>query len=887
MVDAGSTAAAGCLEHSLRFTSSGAGGADWRPAIRRWTCAAILALVAIVSFVSPAAAQDSQSERDKIYEKVFGKKPQKQQEQHTQVPLIVDDRQLAELPAVIPENMQAVRVAAGPLLEALKPLLVPEVLAKLDQQKTADGYFTLQGLHDAGLDSTFDESALVLVMTVPGALRTVQVIDIAGRTPPAGLGSNVVPPASVSSYLNLRGGIEYIDSGTPQGLQPLNLSMQSATNVLGNVLQGDLNYLESGGRRFQRGNVSMIHDDTDHAVRYQLGDLSYPATGFQSFEPLGGITIARNFSLQPYRVVQPAGQQDFVLQSPSRVEVLVNGQPMQYLQLPAGRYSLQDFPFTQGTNNIQLKVTDPTGQVSIINAPFFFGSNLLQPGETEFSYSVGEPTSSNNGLMRYDSHLPAFSGFHRVGVSDNLTLGLNAQGDGRQQLVGVEISTATPVGSISLNLAGSQGGPTSGSPLAGSVQYSFYDPGASTDSARGLQFSATYKGANFATLGTSTATTQLIAAAGSSLTPVTVPSTVLNPNKLDLDLGFVQALPYKISGGISGSYRFERGAPNATSVDLSLRKFLTQEVSMNFDLIRATGTSSAGISGLVTFTVQLGASGQTVSTSYATQNATETANWSYAPPVDVDHPAANVTVSNSDQQQLLNGNVSYITSRVETNLTHLESYPVGANNAGTGHSGTTSLQFGTALVFADGHYGIGRPIADSFAMVIPHPNLSGLTVGVNPVGEQNQAEADWLGPAVLSNLSSYRPNEVRVVVPDLPLGYDLGPDVFAFTPLFNSGAVLHVGQDAVVLLDGTAVGVDGQPVQLADGMATPVDDKTAKPVEFFTNRAGRFRVQDMKPGSYILTFPAYPTASVRITIPAGTVGIYRIGTIKVANGSSP
>lgn len=849
-----------------------------------------LCFLVAVSVVPGAAAQSSDDARDKIFEQVFGRKPQQRQEQQTQLPLIIDNRQMAELPAVIPVDMQAVKIAAQPLIDALKPLVVPAVLEKLAQQKTPDGFFTLERLGRAGLATSFDEAALALVMTVPGELRALQVIDMAGRTPPNGLGANAVPPATVSSYLNLRGGIDYVDSagiGSAAGLQPLNLAMESASEIMGNVLQGDMNYVESGGRRFQRGNVSVIHDDPDHAVRYQAGDLSYPVTGFQSFQPLGGITIARNFSLQPYRLVQPAGQQEFVLQDPSRVEVLVNGQPMQFLQLPAGRYSLQDFPFTQGTNNVQLRVVNGAGQVSVITAPFFFSSNLLQPGESEFAYSVGEPSSAVNGLTGYNAH-PAFSGFHRVGVLDNLTLGLNVQGDANQQLAGAEISGALAFGSFRIDVAGSEGGPGAGSPYAASLQYSYYDPSQSAQSARGVQFSATYKGANFAPLGTSTsfATTTLAAASPVAVTAVVTPNTVLNPNKLDLDLGYVQALPYGITAGLSGSYRVERDASRATSVDLSFRRFLTERFSVNTDVNYSLGAENSGLSALVTLTLQLGNSGQSVTTSYETQHAAETVNWSYVPPVDVDHPAMSVTAGNSDQQRLLGGSVAYNTTRLETSLTHEETSPVGNDNAGSGRTGITSLQFGTALVFADGHYAIARPVGDSFAMVIPHPNLSGLTVGVNPVDNQNLAQTDLLGPAVLSNLSSYRPNEVRVVVPDLPLGYDLGPDVFSVTPSFDSGAVIHVGQDAVVLLDGIAVGVDGKPIQLADGLATPVGDKAAKPIEFFTNRTGRFRVQDLKPGSYTLTFPAYPTAVVRITIPAGTIGIYRIGTIKVSNGST-
>jgi outer membrane usher protein len=861
---------------------------------------ALLALLAGMSAAAPAPAQDAaQSERDKIFEQVFGRKPQAQPDQHTQLPLVIDDRQVAELPVVIPSSAQQVKISAEPLLAVMKLRLLPAAFERLAHQKTEDGFFTLDGLKKAGLATTFDETALVLLMTVPPEVRAVQVIDIAGRTPAAALGVNPVPTADVSSYFNVRGGLDYLTSSVATGvgngsagLQPLNLAMESATNVMGNVLQGYVNYIESGlGPRFQRGNVSLIHDDPDAAVRYQAGDLSYPVTGFQAFEPLGGITIARNFSLKPYELVQPGGQQEFVLQDPSRVEVLVNGQPMQFLQLPAGRYSLRDFPFTQGTNNVQLVATNSAGQTSVINSPYFFSTNLLAQGQSEFSYSLGVPSIATTGVTGYETNLPAFSGFHRFGLTDALTLGLNLQGDGQQQLLGGEISAANVLGSFRLDVAGSHGGPVAGSPLASSLQWSYYDAGKSAAAARGIQFSATYRGANFAPLGTSTstaaATTSLAAASPVSVTTVTTPTTVLNPDKLNLALGYIQALPFDITGGISGTYGVERDAPRTSSVDLSFRRFLTPLIMANLDLNHTTGLDNNGYSVLLTLSFQLGTSGQTVTTSYDTQHNAATANWSYTPPVDVDVPAATVTASNSDQQRLLDGAVTYNTSRFETTLTQQETMPVGANNAGTGRTGLTNLQFGTALVFADGHFAIGRPVADSFALVVPHPTLAGLTVGVDPIDDYTLAEADALGPGVLSNLSSYRPNEVRVTVPKLPLGYDLGPDVFTVSPSFDSGAVIHVGKDAVVLLDGIAVGVDGKPIALADALATPTGGKKGKPLEFFTNRSGRFRIPDMNPGSYDLTFPAYPNAVVRITIPPGTVGIYRIGTIKVTNGSSP
>ena len=50
--------------------------------------------------------------------------------------------------------------------------------------------------------------------------------------------------------------------------------------------------------------------------------------GFQSYQSLLGLTVARNFSLQPYRITQPLGQTSFFLKAPSKVEVLVNGRAL-------------------------------------------------------------------------------------------------------------------------------------------------------------------------------------------------------------------------------------------------------------------------------------------------------------------------------------------------------------------------------------------------------------------------------------------------------------------------------------------------------------------------------------------------------------------------------
>lgn len=852
-----------------------------------------------------AAAQESdstQSERDKIFEKAFGKKPQspqqqKQQPQQQQIrlPVVINGQQAAHVPVLLSQSIADTKIPAAPLLDVLRPLLVPEALAAVEKEKTPDEYLSVGALHDAGLEARIDEATLSLVIEIPVKLKALQVLRVANRQPLAA-GTTAAPSAAVSSYLNMRGGIDYLHAatpGTPVGTQPLNLAFESGTNVEGNVLQGDMNYVESGGRRFQRGDVSVVHDDTDNAVRYQAGDLAYPVTGFQSFEPLGGITIARNFSLQPYRVVQPAGQQDFVLTNPSRVEVIINGQPAQVLQLPAGRYSLRDFPFTQGANNVQLNVTDSVGRTTVINAPYFFNDNLLLPGESEFSYSVGLPSTEVNGLRQYSSRFPSFSAFHRLGLTDSVTSGANFQGNDLQQLAGAEISAATLVGNFSLNLAGSHD-TILGSDTAASLQYNYLDINTAALSNRGVQFSAIYHGARFTTLGAgpsgsvSSGATVPLVASPSSISPITpLPSIptptntpTFNPDKLDLNVGYFQALPYNFTGSVGATYGVVRGGRDTNSVDLSLRRFITSSLTGGLDVSHTDdATGRHEYRAIFTFTLSFPGNRQFLTTAYDTHQNTTQLNYQYVPPIDVGYPSANLNLSNNDQQRLLGGEVSYNTSRFESTVAHDETLPVGSNGAGLQR--LSSFRFGTSLLFADGHYSVGRPVTDSFVLVVPRENLAGLTVGVNPIGEDYTAQVDFLGPAAISNVTAYQQITTQVVVPDLPIGYDLGQDLFSIQPSYHSGTIIEVGGDAVVLVDGTLIGGDGGPLALTAGLAV-AEGGTGKPIEFFTNRNGRFRIEGVKPGTYALSFPGLPKASASVTIPPNTKGIYRVGKIGIS-----
>ena len=782
-----------------------------------------------------------------------------------------------QVPVVIPEDLSATMISARPLIDGLRGLLEPMVLSKIDQHKNSDGYLTIGDLRGAGIDARIDEVELLLILAIPVEMRSRQVIDL-GNPGPRLAFAEAIHPADFSSFFNIQGNVDYLHQGAPGenvGLQPLNMAFESATNLYGNVLQSDFTYSQNSPRPLQRGDVSAIHDDPVNAVRYQAGDLAYPVTGFQSFQPIGGVTLARNFSLQPYRAVQPSGNEEFTLTSASRVEVFVNGQRTEILRLQPGRYNLLNFPFTQGANNVELRITDAAGRVSALALPFFFSNDLLAEGLSEFAYSVGVPSVDVDGARKYRSGTPSVSAFHRLGLSDTLTVGGNFQGNNQQQLTGAEISTATPFGNFRLDIAGSHIDSV-GNDLSSRLQYNFIEAQAPDSTNRALQLAATYTGPNFAPLG----------AATTNNVGVVNPS---NPVVLNLSMGYFQTLPYEITGGIAISRQFERDLPDGSTVDLSFRRFLTPRISASVDLSRNDiPTLPKDYRALLTLTLQFDKDRQFVTTSYDTRRNTSTVNWQYLPPADVRFPAANVNLSNSDSQRLAGGQVSYNTSRLETTLTRDETFSNGS--AGGNVERRSSLGFGTAFLFADGHYTIGRPVADSFALIVPHPALAGLTVGADPVtiGDEKVpdhylAEADLFGPAALSNMPAYQVNATKVVVPDLPVGYTLGPDQFQTVPSFHSGAVIEVGTDAVVVLDGILADRNGKRLSLAAGEIEEVSAGGGKLLTFFTNRAGRFRIDGMKPGNYQLSIPALPGHIARIAVPPDAKGIYRIGTIEVSD----
>ena len=137
---------------------------------------------------------------------------------------------------------------------------------------------------------------------------------------------------------------------------------------------------------FKRRRSRLVYDFADEEIRIQAGDADVYGTGYQSAPDVLGVTVEKSpRKLSPGENIRATGKSSFRIERPSDVEVLVNGAISQKLRLRAGNYNLSDLPLATGANEVQLIITDDTGERRTLAFTTFFDGNLLGEGKHEWS----------------------------------------------------------------------------------------------------------------------------------------------------------------------------------------------------------------------------------------------------------------------------------------------------------------------------------------------------------------------------------------------------------------------------------------------------------------------------------------------------------------------
>ncbi|HSM81088.1 MAG TPA: fimbria/pilus outer membrane usher protein [Nodosilinea sp.] len=776
------------------------------------------------------------------------------------MPILLNDQPAGQGLVLVPGGSQVdVQVATDDFLTALAPVLRPNIAAQLAAAQT-DGILPLEIIRATGIAVNFDSSRLELQVTIPAALRQTAVVDVGPNAAPAEL-AQALRPSPVSGYLNLRGSQAVVWTGNGNtGRQPLQLNLDGALNLNGWVLESSLGFTE-GTTGWQRGPIRLVHDDTAAAIRYQLGDIATPVRGYQASLPTLGVTVARNFALQPYQITRPISRFEFFLERPSTVEVFINGQSVQTLRLDPGPQDVRNLPLRGGINGVQLVITDDLGRVQQLDFATGVSGDLLAPGVQQFAYSLGFPAlGSGSSPQGYNLNQPTLTLAHRAGVTDNLTLGGYLQGDLSTQMVGVEGTWATTVGTVGWDAALSLD-QAHGLDGAARLYYDWFFQGATSAASRSLRLAAEYRGANFMTVADD------------------LPS---NGTGLDLSLTYSQPIFEHGRATLSGRYQVTRDQPShAYSIALGLSQPIARHLSLNTSAsygVNAQGQAEPRL--FVGLSAALPRQRQFVNTATTVDSngLANRLNWSYSSPVPVGGLSTALTATTRDRTLSLLSQTRYQGYRADITLDHSLDIPRHSPSPTTA---TTRLTWGTALVFADGVFGWSRPIDNSFALVTRQGSAQDHLVQVNPSSFGDIARADALGPAVVP-LSPYNLTTLAVDAPDLPLGSDLGNSSYQLFPSYRSGTLIRVGSEATVLLRGVLVDSQGNPLALQHGRIVSLSDPAWPAVELITNRTGRFAAQGLKPGRYEVRLFGSDSPVTTFEIPPDTAGVYTL-----ENPSSP
>lgn len=713
--------------------------------------------------------------------------------------------------------------SADRLLVLLAPRLAPSLIERLRARLAERGTIGRADLEGVGVGIRYDPLTLQLVMDIAPASRATRSVTL-GDDAARGTVSYVAP-ADFSAYLNIRGSMDWVQQGTDKGLAAPITFLDGAMRAGGVVLESEANWQAGArGTDLQRRGTRFIYDDRNHLIRWAGGDLQTLARGFQAAPEISGLSISRFYSLlDPQRILRPRGNRSFRIERRSVVEVRVNGQLVRRLELDPGTFDLKDFPFTQGSNDVRLTITDDAGRTESSNFDIFLDQAQLAEGLSEFGLYAGVLAPLGRRGPVYSNDL-AFSGFYRRGISDQLTVGANAQADPNGWMSGVETVIATPIGSFG-GFAAASHVKDVGSGWASILTFQRTITRRS-GAADALSLSFETRSRNFVPIG------------------VGLPS---NPYRYVAGASYNGAINDALYAGLDA--RYSRGRDNESNV-ASLRATGGWRISPQLNLTgdvsyeRAGRQDRVGVFLSLVFRLDRASSLRSDYDSrndrkrltYQTYRGSGTGAYNFS--ADVEH---------SDLGVATTANGIYYSNRAELGFSHFGTFD---RDLGGSTGQRSSLRFGTSLAVADGSFSIGRPIQDSFAIIRAHPALKGADLLIDANGRFSTANSGAIGPALQPSLSSYSERSLLVTAPDAPIGTDLGEGSFRLLPAYRSGYRLTVGSDYMVSVVGRLLGTNGEPITLVAGIAVEEAHPEREPVPLFTNAAGRFGATGLAPGRW-------------------------------------
>jgi outer membrane usher protein len=340
----------------------------------------------------------------------------------------------------VPRESVLVRLRGDDVLAGVSDLEGAGLTGFAGQREQIDGkqYVALRSLSPA-LTFRFDEPSLELRLAAQPQLLPVTRLDLNPVPRPRDL----VLRTDASAFANYA--VQYGSPSVVSAFEELGVS------VRGNLLYTGLSQTPTG---FFRGLTNLTVDQPGALRRWVAGD-AFASTGTLGASLLlGGMSVSRNFSLDPYFVRTPLPRVSGAVLTPSTLDVYVNGVLVRREPLPPGPFEIANLPVTSGLSGVRYVVHDAFGRTQEYSTRAYSSPTVLAKGLSDYSYSVGL-RRDEFGTASFSYGKPALLAHHRLGLTDWLTGGYRLEVDPGLLSLGPSLSLALPLGQLDLAAAGS------------------------------------------------------------------------------------------------------------------------------------------------------------------------------------------------------------------------------------------------------------------------------------------------------------------------------------------------------------------------------------------------------------------------------------------------
>ncbi len=601
----------------------------------------------------------------------------------------------------------------------------------------------------------YDEKEVALAIHAPPELFPKQKIDLS--VPP-----KISYERRTSVFVNYSPSVTLSTSGKTVGSAFFDSGLSERNRLW---YSGLFTSTENG---VARGLTNVTFIDRAKMLRLTLGDTRVSAGAIGGSEIMGGVTLAKDFSINPYFIRFPSMRFTSITEVPATLDIYVNGIRVRSQPLNPGAFTLDGLRGVIGAGRVTYVVRDALGRMSSVSSLYYVGPTVLAKGVDDYAVSVGLPRE-RIGLESFAYEGPALISYYQRGISDRVTLGARAEGRWERASFGPYVATSTPFGIFGLEAGVSAPWqPSVG--LAGVASYSYLS----------RRFSVN---ASIRALTSSYATVTLAPEMDRSLwlgsASMSVPIT------------------RKSSLSTLASVSVDRDLPTMARVGMMSQTQITPELSV---LAQAALVSMAfpqgffdtflGVAWAPRTNVYAGAgvgttSGEPGLNLQAQKTATVGEDWGLASAMNV---ARQTDVS--------------VVHRLQTPKSTITTY-FDRTDGGA----SLSINPAGSLVWVEGgRLSLARPVFDSFALVRV-PKLQGVRVLLNSqeVGRTNES-----GELIVPSLISYYGSHVKIVAEDVPLTHSIERDSVLAAPPLRGAAYVEFPVSRVQYTRGRARLVKGK-----------------------------------------------------------------------------